>query len=128
MYATEFGQNTWDEVNRIVAGGNYGWPTVEGPSTDSRFRAPLTTWRPAEASPSGLAFAGEALWVGGLRGQRVWRLQISDAGTVTGRSEYYNNTYGRIRTVAVTPDQQALWITTSNGSNDRILRVPLSYS
>ncbi len=128
MYATEFGQDTWDEVNRIVAGGNYGWPTVEGPATDPRFRAPLTTWRPADASPSGLAFAGEALWVGALRGQRLWRLQVSDTGTITGRTEYYRGTYGRIRAVAVTPDGQALWLTTSNGSNDRILRVPLSYS
>lgn len=31
VFQTENGQNTTDEVNRIVAGGNYGWPTYEGP-------------------------------------------------------------------------------------------------
>ncbi|MDQ1633891.1 MAG: hypothetical protein QOJ32_700 [Frankiaceae bacterium] len=129
MYATEFGQDTWDEVNRIVAGGNYGWPIVEGQAKDPRFRDPLTEWHPVDASPSGLAFAGQALWVGGLRGQRMWRLAVDDAnGTVTSRTEYYRGTYGRIRTVVTSPDGRSLWITTSNGSGDKVLKVPLAYS
>ena len=45
MYASEFGQNTWDELNVITPGSNYGWPEVEG--IEERRRA---SWRP---SPSG---------------------------------------------------------------------------
>ncbi|MFD0855233.1 PQQ-dependent sugar dehydrogenase, partial [Actinomadura adrarensis] len=62
MFATEFGQNTYDEINRIEPGKNYGWPEVEGVGDEERFTNPLLTWSTAEASPSGLAFAGGSLW------------------------------------------------------------------
>ncbi|MCI4064804.1 PQQ-dependent sugar dehydrogenase [Micromonospora sp. R77] len=129
LFATEFGQNTWDEVNRIVPGGNYGWPIVEGPSTDPRFRSPVVTWRPAEASPSGAAFANGTLFVAALRGARLWTVPVDASGTVGTPTPELVGEYGRLRTVAVAPDG-SLWVTTSNrdgrgrpaGDDDRVLR------
>jgi glucose/arabinose dehydrogenase len=47
MFAAEFGQNTWDELNIIVAGGNYGWPQVEGIGGDDRYIDPVQQWSAA---------------------------------------------------------------------------------
>ncbi|MFY1694859.1 MULTISPECIES: PQQ-dependent sugar dehydrogenase [unclassified Solwaraspora] len=131
LYATEFGQNTWDEVNLIVAGGNYGWPTVEGRANDPRFRDPLLVWTPAEASPSGAAIAGNRLYVAALRGNRLWNVPLDAAGGVGTPTPELVGAYGRLRTVEYGPDGW-LWVTTSNrdgrgtpaATDDRILRFP----
>ncbi|RZU49106.1 glucose/arabinose dehydrogenase [Krasilnikovia cinnamomea] len=127
MYATEFGQNRFDEVNLIRPGANYGWPEVEGTSGDSRYVNPLVTWSTEEASPSGAAIAGDTLYVAALRGQRLWTVPLRGGPP---RAELVGR-YGRLRTVAVAPDG-ALWLTTSNRDgrgdprpgDDRILRFP----
>ncbi|THV42243.1 PQQ-dependent sugar dehydrogenase [Glycomyces buryatensis] len=119
MYASEFGQNTWDELNHIEAGANYGWPEVEGTGGDPAFTEPLITWTPAEASPSGVEIVDDVAYIGALRGQRLWTVPVSggEAGEPAAVLEYE---IGRIRTVEVAPDGW-LWLATSNGSGEDIL-------
>ena len=131
LWATEFGQNTFDEVNLIEPGRNYGWPEVEGDGTGGgRFVAPEVTWSTSEASPSGVAYADGALYVGALRGQRIWRVPLD--GRSAGRPEaLLDGEYGRLRSVAAVPGGDALWATTSNRdgrgdpteADDRIIRL-----
>jgi glucose/arabinose dehydrogenase len=131
LWASELGEDAYDELNLIRKGRNYGWPIVEGRGGGKRFVDPVVVWRPAEASPSGLAFASGGLWMCALRGQRLWRIPLSANGV--GRPAYFfRQRYGRLRTVAAAPGG-GLWVTTSNtdGSgvprrgDDRILRVAL---
>lgn len=133
LYASEFGQNTYDEVNLIKAGGNYGWPEVEGRSDDSRYVNPIVTWSTDEASPSGMAYANGSLWVGALRGARLWQVPLGADGSAGTPVAHFTGRYGRLRAVTAAPDG-TLWVGTSNkdgrGSprpgDDRILSVPLS--
>ena len=131
LYASEFGQNTWDEVNQIVAGGNYGWPTVEGSTGDTRFRNPIVVWTTAEASPSGATIDGSTLYVAALRGQRLWSVPLNGSGGAGTPTALLQGQYGRLRTAERAPDG-SLWITTSNrdgrgspvAADDRVIRFP----
>jgi glucose/arabinose dehydrogenase len=133
MYASEFGSKTYDELNVIEPGRNYGWPLVEGFSTDLAHTNPIATWTPTSvASPSGIAVLDEHIYVACLRGQTLYRLDLDGRNPRRLLSDY-----GRLRTVAVAPDG-SLWVTTSNRDQvgredglpqtpegDRILRVTL---
>src|SRR5947207_12906775 len=45
MFINDVGQSTWEEIDLGVAGSNYGWPITEGPTTDPRFRGPITAYQ-----------------------------------------------------------------------------------
>lgn len=142
LYASEFGQDAFDEVNLIRPGANYGWPEFEGDGGEEAEAAgyvnPVTTWPTSEASPSGAEILKDGaipqwegdLFVAALRGERLWRLELGPEGQVTGRDELLKNEVGRIRNAVQAPDG-SLWVTTSNldgrGSpapqDDRILRL-----
>ena len=130
LWASEFGQNRFDEVNRIEAGRDYGWPTVEGPSDDPRFVQPLVTWDTSDASPSGVAIVGNTLYVAALRGERLWQVPLDGRGGVGAPQATLVGEYGRLRAVVQAPDG-ALWLLTSNrdgrgdptADDDRILRL-----
>ncbi|HTW14552.1 MAG TPA: PQQ-dependent sugar dehydrogenase [Nocardioides sp.] len=130
LWASEFGDQTFDELNAIRAGANYGWPEVEGKGgTDRGFVDPQVTWNTDDASPSGLAYAGGHLWLAALRGERLWRVSLTD-GRATDPQAFFVGDYGRMRTVVTAPDGR-LWLTTSNrdgrteprSGDDRILIV-----
>jgi glucose/arabinose dehydrogenase len=129
LWASEFGESTYDELNLIEPGGNYGWPEAEGRDGSSSFVNPRVVWSTDEASPSGLAFSEGNLWLAALRGTRLWRIEV-DAGDVGRVRDFFVGDYGRLRTVAVAPDG-LLWVTTSNrdgrgepaATDDRILVV-----
>ncbi|OQR63656.1 glucose sorbosone dehydrogenase [Streptomyces maremycinicus] len=133
LFAAEFGQDTWDELNAIVPGGDYGWPTAEGKSGDTKFRDPIAQWHTDEASPSGIAYAEGSIWMAGLRGQRLWRVPLKGTAASADPQAFLEGDHGRLRTV-VSAGGDKLWVTTSNtdgrgdpgSKDDRILELEVS--
>nr|WP_175411498.1 PQQ-dependent sugar dehydrogenase [Streptomyces sp. TRM64462] len=130
LWASEFGQNTWDELNLIRPGGNYGWPDVEGKGGRSGFTDPVAQWTVAEASPSGIAVVGGSVWMAALRGERLWRIPLAGTELAAPPESFLEGTYGRLRTVLAAGGNR-LWLVTSETDNrgtpeagdDRILLV-----
>ncbi|MGW7196449.1 PQQ-dependent sugar dehydrogenase [Streptomyces chryseus] len=112
LWAAEFGQNTWDELNLIRPGGNYGWPEVEGRGGEEGYADPVAQWKTSEASPSGIAYAAGSIWMAGLRGERLWRIPLDGTKTVADPESFLAQKYGRLRTV-VAAGGDKLWLVTS---------------
>ena len=137
VWATEHGSRGGDELNRIVAGENYGWPLVThsreysgGEISSERSRPgmvdPLVVWTPSIA-PSGLAvYRGEQvpqwqgdLFAGGLVSQSIQQIKLDDSGTVVSQTPI--DIGQRVRDVAQGPDGFIYVLT--DESNGRLVRL-----
>ncbi len=121
IWSTEHGPRTGDELNRLVAGENYGWPVVSrgndyatnepiGRDSAPGMRDPLHVFE-GRFAPSGLtevsgdtfpAWQGHLL-VGGLASERLVRLAL-DGDDVVEREVILEGEIGRIRDVRQGPD------------------------
>ena len=133
LWATEHGSDARDELNQVELGQNYGWPTITGSETAPGMESPVyhssqyETWAPA-----GAAYADGSIFFAGLRGERLYEAAIDDQ-QVTTFVAHFSGDFGRLRAVTLGPDEEFLYLTTSNtdgrgeeGSNDdKLVRVPV---
>ncbi|WP_074852228.1 PQQ-dependent sugar dehydrogenase [Gordonia westfalica] len=144
VYVAEQGTSRDDELNLIVAGGNYGYKPDRAPliydesvpMTDAArvpgAIGPVWSSGATTIATPGIAFLPATGWgpySGGLvltalKGQRLVFLKLSDDGRrVVSKTEALEQKHGRLRSAAVAPDG-SLVLTTSDGDGaDRILRV-----
>lgn len=146
VFTAEHGPDKNDEINLLVPDGNYGWDPSQGgtvpgydedvPMTDlTRFPdAVPAVWESGETTEAICAvtfLTGDqwgdldgALVATALRGAKLMIFTLDDSGTVTTVAipDEFDDTFGRLRATRTAPDG-ALYVTTSNGDNDKLLRI-----
>lgn len=146
LFATEHGPTIDDEVNLLRAGANYGWDPSRGgtrgsynesvPMTDlQRFPdAVPAVWSSGADTEAicGAEFLTGEQWgdlqgllaVAALSGAKLLLMRVAEDGAITGvgRLPQLDDSHGRLRAVRSGLDG-ALYVTTSNGDNDKVLRI-----
>ncbi len=142
LWLNEHGPQGGDELNRVTAGGNYGWPLVSygcnygdpvgdacrigGGTHAPAFVEPVSYWVPTSVAPAGLVFytgAGFPQWqgsafMGTLAGTALWRIALSGDAEVA-RERLFGSLGERIRDVEQGPDGW-LYLLTDSG---KLIRV-----
>ncbi|ONI78103.1 glucose dehydrogenase [Actinosynnema sp. ALI-1.44] len=149
VITAEHGPDKNDEVNIELAGKNYGWDPSQGgrvtsydedvPMTDlKRFPDAIPAlWESGDRTEAvcAAAFLDGPQWrdlngslvVTALKGAKLLLFKLDDAGKVQSVSvpPEFDDDYGRLRAARQGPDG-ALYLTTSNGTDDKLLRVTRS--
>ncbi|WP_434093977.1 PQQ-dependent sugar dehydrogenase [Saccharopolyspora hirsuta] len=146
VFTAEHGPANDDEVNLLRPGANYGWdPSRGGVSSSYDESVPMTdqhrfpdavkaVWTSGEErlAPSGATFLTGPQWgrldgvlaVATLRGSKLLLLRAEPDGAVREVliPAELDGTFGRLRAARQGPDG-AFYLSTSNGQNDKILRI-----
>ena len=128
LYASEHGNSANDEINRIEAGQNYGWPIIEGHEEQDGMVSPLfTSGEESTWAPSGMANHNGKLYVAALRGTAVLEFDLK-----TGEYREVITDLGRIRDVRIEDNYLYFISNNSDGrgnpedNDDKLYRIPLS--
>lgn len=151
IYSSEHGPNADDELNEIVAGRNYGWPTVSGmcdaPSEltycfANNVKEPLRFWTPTIA-PAGMIWYNHPrlpvfrnrIILTTLKNTRLYVLELDSAGNqIVSEQQYLNGVYGRLRDIVADPEGNIYLATNGvNWTNDqpfthRIVKLSAAWS
>jgi glucose/arabinose dehydrogenase len=117
LWESEHGPTNGDEVNLLIKGHNYGWGVASmgtqpgiTKTSEPGMDDPIVYYTPTLA-PAGITFytgnrypawRNTSLFVGGLAGQRLMRLEVAN-GKVTAQEAVFN-TLGRVHDVVQGPD------------------------
>ncbi len=128
LYASEHGNSANDEINRIEAGQNYGWPIIEGHEEQDGMVSPLfTSGDDSTWAPSGMANQNGKLYAAALRGTAVLEFDLE-----TGEYHEVITGLGRIRDVLIEDNNLYFISNNSDGrgnpqdNDDKLYRISLS--
>lgn len=129
-----------DELNVVKPGKNYGFPLISygrdnngtllngGKTAQDGLEQPVHFWTPSVAFSGMTFYTGDKLpgwkgsvFMGGLSGQQLVRIEMNDQGRVTGEEKLLRDRCRRIRDVRQGPDG-LLYVLTDN-PNGEILRL-----
>ena len=137
LYASEHGPSVEDEVNIIEKGRNYGWPNVEGPCDreettfckNNNIKEPIWSSGDNTLAVCGLDYYNNDLipeWKNSLlmvtlKNSSIRQLKLSSDGlSVTATQTFFQNEWGRLRDLCISPDGK-VYICTSNGNNKDVI-------
>jgi glucose/arabinose dehydrogenase len=135
---SEHGPSTDDELSVLEAGKNYGWPLIHGfcdenfenaPCATGTYQEPIHAWTPTIATSDLVYYENPAfpewnnrLLMVTLNGQRVVAMELdAQTSSVMDEDQYFQGLFGRLRDIAVGPNNE-IYIATNSGSN-AILRL-----
>jgi glucose/arabinose dehydrogenase len=139
LWANEHGPRGGDEINRIAAGKNYGWPEITyginyngTPITDKTalpgMEQPVHYWDPSIATSGMLIYSGEAfpewqghIFTGALKLMHLNRIELDEDLKVVNEERLLLDQKERIRAIEQGPDGHIYVATDSD--NGRILKI-----
>lgn len=131
IFINDVGEETWEEIDEGMAGANYGWPTVEGPSTNPAFTNPLYVYG---HSTGGCAITGGAFYEtaqGGFPSEDIgdyffgdYCLQtINKYDTTTGDVSVFSTEIRRPVDVDAGPDGALYYLSRPDNTAPKVYRV-----